>query len=250
MTPFRQAAVIFALAVLLEFAAVGQARACSLVRYGDDGRYVGRPFLAQIVAEADTIQVVEVVRRYVVSRTYTAGERFLSFGEAETPEGWPDHTDEFAFELSVVETLKGGVPSSRMFYEDVLRVRGFGLEEIRASSPGLGVERHPNALPDWIFDRPANDGYLFGPADQWAGLGGGECNPPYLLDVGQRLVAFRDSMGRLYPADGAFPLELDAVIRSIDGREHDIDITMQSLVPIAGSDDPFLVRLRSALSVP
>lgn len=202
----------------------------------------------QIVRGADTIQIVEVIRRDIVTRSYTAGGHFLSFGARDVPEGWPEFIDTYAYELTVAETLKGGVPSNADFYEDVLRVRGFGLEDLRVSLGEFAFEdRHPNALPAWVLEHPANDGFLFLPADEWAELGGGGCHLPYLLDIGQRLVAFRDSMGRLYPSDGAFPLAVNLTIGTGDGQREAFEMTIQSLIPINGPDDTFLTRLRSAL---
>lgn len=247
MKSLGRASIAVVFGAITALASPTSAIACSLTHFANNGRYVGGSLVDQIVQEADTIQIVEVIRRDIVTRQYTAGERFLSFGERDVPEGWPEYIDTYAYELAVVETLKGGVPSNPDFYEDVLRVRGFGMEELNASLGDLASAEHPNGLPAWLLERPANDGFLFQPADEWAGLGGGGCSSPYLLDVGQRLVAFRDSMGRLYAPDNAFPLQVNVSIRTGNGRDESFAIALQSLVPISGPNDPFLTGLRSAL---
>lgn len=229
-------------------AAGGTADACSLVSYSDNGRYLGGDLLAQVTAKADTIQIVKVSAKHLVSRTYTDGDWYLRFGDTSVPAGMPDYTDEFVFELDPVETLKIGSGSSGPVYENHLRIRGYGPEALQ----GWGEEEtqsafRPNALPDWLLERPGNDGYAFIGASDDAGLGGGECSSPYVLEVGQTLVAFRDSLGRLYPASGAFPLEIDVEFRA--GRQkRRFNLNMQSLVPIAGPDDAFVAHLRQALA--
>jgi len=226
----------------------GTADACSLVSYADNGRYVGGDLLAQVTAKADTIQIVRVSAKHLVSRTYTEGDWYLRFGDRNVPADFPEYIDEFVFELDPVETLKIGSAASDPVYENHLRIRGYGPEALR----GFGGEEaqsdlRPNALPEWLLERPGNDGHAFIGASDDAGLGGGGCFSPYVLEVGQTLVAFRDSLGRLYPASGAFPLEIEVEFRA--GRQkRRFNLNMQSLVPVTGPEDAFVAQLRRALS--
>jgi len=203
--------------------------------------------LAQATAKADTIQIVRVSAKHLVSRTYTEGDWYLQFGDTNVPAGSPEFIDEFVFELEPIETLKVSSVGPDYVYENNLRIRGYGPEALGSFGEDTQGEFHPNALPDWLLDRPGDDGYAFIGASKDAGLGGGECFSPYVLDVGQTLVAFRDSLGRLYPALGAFPLEIKVEFRA--GRQkRRFNLSMQSLVPIAGPDDAFVAHLRQALA--
>jgi len=225
----------------------GSADACSLVEFRDNGRYVGGDLLTQIAAKADTVQVVRVAAKHLVRRTYTEGEWYLQFGDTNVPAGRPEFTDEFVFELDPVETLKIGGGAPDFLYETHLRVRGFDPEVLRGVE-NTQASSHPNALPVWLFERPGDGGYAFIGASDDAGLGGGECSSPYILEVGQTFLALRDSIGRLYPASGAFPLKIDAEFLSGQRRQEHLTLNMQSLIPINGPDDAFVARLRQALA--
>jgi len=237
-------------ALALAFAAsAGGANACSLVKFRDDGRYVGGDLSTQIATKADTIQIVRVTAKYLVSRTYSEGEWYLDSGDTDVPEGYPEFVDEFAFALEPVETLKAGSDPSYFAYEQHLRIRGFGPEvSDRYNREGDQREAYPNTLPDWILDRPGYEGYAFISASEHAGLGGGECSTPYMLEVGQTLIALRDSIGRLYPATGGFPLEIDAEFLTDQRQRQRRTLNMQSLIPINGPEDAFVARLRQALA--
>ncbi|WP_374596546.1 hypothetical protein [Brevundimonas sp.] len=224
------------------------AEACSLASFSDNGRYIGGGLATQIASKSNTIQIVSVKARYLVHRTFTQGEWYLSEGSTEVPEGHPDFTDVFAFELEPVETLKMGGDPSNFVYENELRIAGYDPGVFGTSSPSERQISHPNGLPDWLLERPGNGGYAFHGASASSGLGGGECNAPYFLEVGQTLVALRDSLGRLYPMDGAFPLEIDTQFLLENGRRERLSLRMQSLIPISGPNDPFLVSLREALA--
>jgi len=184
-----------------------------------------------------------------VSRTYTAGKWYLDFGYHEVPAHLPEYTDEFVFELEPVETLRVSDYASDLMYESNLRVRGFSpaaLDRFGSAKPQSDL--HPNAIPDWLLERPGDNGYAYAGASEYAGLGGGECNPPYVLELGQTLVAFRNTNGNLYPISGAFPLEIEVEFSDSRGKQH-FKTRLQSLIPISGSDDPIVARLRAALSV-
>lgn len=224
----------------------GSAHACTLASYRDNGRYVGGDLTTQIAAKADTIQIVIVTARHLVQRTFTQGEWYLSFGNTDVPDGFPEYVDEFVFALGPVETLKIQGDAEHWVYENDLRVAGYDPVVFEASI----VEElsHPNSLPSWVFDRPGDRGYAFMGAAEGAGLGLGSCHSPYVLEVGQTLVALRDSIGRLYPARGAFPLEIDVEFSTERRQTERFGMRMQSLIPIDGPNDPFLVRLREALA--
>jgi len=243
---------LLASACALSLMAAGPAGACSLVSFADNGRYVGGDLASQISARADTIQIVRVSAKHLVRRTYTAGEWYLDFGDHDVPDHLPPFIDEFVFELSVIETLKNETPAGGIVYENSPRILGYGgpAPETSGDRPpaGTGQAQHPNRLPAWLVDRPGDGGHAFIGAAEGAGLGGGECASPYLLDVGQTLVALRDSSGRLYPASGAFPLKIDVEFATGQRRSQRLSLNMQSLVPISGPDDPFLGRLRAALA--
>lgn len=229
------------------------AMACSLVSFADNGRYRGGDLVSQISAKADTIQIVRVTAKHLVRRTYTRGDWYLEFGDLDVPDHRPPFIDEFVFELSVVETLKNETPAGGVVYENSLRILGYDGSALGRSlsdaSAAIDTESHPNSLPIWLLDRPGDDGYAFIGAAEGRGLGGGECASPYLLDVGQTLVALRDSMGRLYPASGTFPLAIDVEFVTERRRRERFAFNMQSLIPVSGPDDPFLTRLRQALTL-
>lgn len=245
-----RSSVAAALISLIGAAAFGtDANACSLVRFRDNGRYVGGDLIAQIAAKADTIQIVTVSARHLVRRTYTQGEWYLNFGETEVPEGRPEFVDEFVFSLEPTESLKDTHDETFRIYERHLRIAGydpavFGEAAIETNFTRSG---HFNSLPAWLPDRPGDGGYAFMAAARDGGFGG-QCNAPYILEVGQTLIALRDSMGRLYPASGAFPLEIEVEFRDEQRRQERWGMPMQSLIPISGPDDSFLIRLRAAVA--
>ncbi len=222
------------------------AQACSTPHYQDDGRYVGGDLATQIADRADTIQIVEITQRRIVRRTFTEGDWYRQHGDTDVPAHMPEYIDEFVFELTIVETLKNDTPPRDTIYENNLRISGYSLSELTSSMRQATPARHPNSLPDWVLDRPGDQGMAFGGAMEGAGLGFGSCNAPYLLDVGQRFVALRDSMGRLYRMFGGYPLQIDAEFDAHPGER--VSFNMQSLIPIESADDAFLVRLRRALS--
>lgn len=225
----------------------GTAHACSLVTFRDDGRYVGGDLSTQIAIKANTIQIVRVTARHLVRRTYTAGEWYLNFGTMDVPTDRPEYTDEFVFKLEPIETLKVGQSVPEFLQDGDLRVRGFAPEAFPEEIRSTNLEP-PNALPVWLADRPGDNGYAFIGASEEAGLGGGECSSPYVLEVGQILLAFRNSNGDLYPASGAFPLEINTEFSTGRRQRERLTLNMQSLVPITGPDDAFVARLRQALA--
>lgn len=228
----------------------GPVAACSLISYADDGRYIGGDLVTQISAKAEMIQVVRVRAKHVVTRTYSLGSWYLDTGEFDVPDRYPEYVDQFVFELEVIETLKGGLASDQWVIERNPRILGYDAAVFGSGAypvTPLGP-LHPNRLPDWLFDRPGEQGYAFIGASENSGLGGGECASPYFLEVGQTLVALRRSDGRLYPANGGFPLEIDVEFATADGRRGRHHLNMQSLVPITGTDDPFVVRLLEAIA--
>lgn len=239
------------LACAFTLMAAEPAAACSLVSYTNNGRYIGGDLTSQISTKADTIQIVRVTAKHLIRRTYSRGEWYLNFGDFDVPNDRPEFTDEFVFELSVVETLKDGPRPEEFLYESSPRILGYDRSALRDliadASEDVDAQSHPNSLPIWLLDRPGDDGYAFIGAAEGSGLGGGECFSPYMLDVGQTLVALRDSMGRLYPAVGAFPLEIDVEFATGQRRNRRFALNMQSLVPVSGLDDPFVARLREAL---
>ncbi|MFW2342547.1 hypothetical protein [Brevundimonas sp.] len=223
--------------------------ACSLEQFHDNGRYVGGNLSTQVAQKADLIQLVRVTDKRIVSRSYTSGSNYLQFGRAELAEDEPEYIDWFVFTLEAVDTLKGSLEPEPWLIEDPLRVGGYDFSLIESYDPSSArIGLHPNRLPEWLFDRPADDGYAFMPASERSGLGGGECSSPYFLEVGQMFVALRMSDGRLYPADGGFPLRIEADFRSDSGRTERVPINMQSLIPISGPDDPIVQSLRAAIS--
>jgi hypothetical protein len=243
----RKGVAVAAAIAVFAVATGGAANACSLASHADNGRYVGGDLTTQIAAKAESIQIVRVTARYLVSRTYAEGSWYLDNGDLNLPAGYSEYTDEFVFKLEPVETLKAGRPVPDYLQDGDLRVRGF-------SPAALSQEMQPtnwstiNALPDWLPERPGDQGYAFIGASEEAGLGGGQCSMPYVLDIGQTLLALRDSAGRLYPASGAFPLEIDTEFL-VGRRDHRrLSINMQSLIPVSGPDDPFVTRLRQALA--
>lgn len=223
------------------------AKACSLVSYADNGHYVGGDLTAQIAAKAEMIQIVRVTAKYLVSRTYSEGAWYLNFGNLKVPSSYPEYTDEFVFKLEPVETLKAGRPVPDYLQDGDLRVRGFSSEALPEAVRPINWS-NLNSLPDWLPDRPADGGYAFISASQDASLGGGECARPYVLEIGQTLLAFRNSTGDLYPASGAFPLEIDVEFLTGDSKRARWSLNMQSLVPINDPDDAFVARLRQAIA--
>lgn len=226
----------------------GAANACETTHFQNDGRYAGGDLPTQIAAKANTIQIVRVKAKRLVSRTYAEGEWYLTFGDTNVPEGTPEFLDQLVFELEPLETLKGGGDTLGLVYGQPLRVRGFGPEVVDRGVHENGENaRHPNALPVWLPDRPGNGGYPFAGASEYADLGGGDCNAPYVLEVGQTLLALRDSDGRLYSGSG-FPLEIDVEFLIGDRKTDQWSLSMQSLIPINVPEDAFVARLRQALA--
>jgi hypothetical protein len=221
-----------------------------LVRYADNGRYVGGDLVTQIAGKADVIQLVRVTEKRIVTRTYSLGRWYLEFGETEIPDHQPEYVDHFVFTLEAVESLKGTLDAEPWLIEPVPRVLGYDTSVVGSGAYPVSPEgrRHPNSLPAWIFDRPADGGYAFIGASEDAGLGGGECFSPYLLEVGQLFVALRMSDGRLYPPGGGFPLEIDVELVPQEGPRRRESINMQSLIPIASADDPLVGSLRRAVT--
>lgn len=227
----------------------GVADACSLRQYRDDGHYVGGDLATQIAAKAEMIQIVTVAARHTVTRTFSRGDFYLQYGDMELPDGYPEYIDFFAFELHSVETLKREEQPDALFFESSLRIGGYDQADFRAlSRQQAGESRALNSLPQWLFERPGHDGYAFIGASEYSGLGGGMCSAPYALEVGQTLVALRKSDGRLYPAEGAFPLGIDVEFLDGQNERRRFQVNMQSLVPVSGADDPFVLRLKAALA--
>lgn len=221
--------------------------ACSLVEFRDNGRYVGGDLVSQIANKADTIQIVQVTDRYLVNRAYSLGRWYLGSGDTDLPANYPEYIDQFAFAFDVVETLKMDGDPDYFIYDKELRIVGYEMAVLEPDPEVLGSP-HPNRLPSWLMDRPGDDGYAFIGANPDAGLGGGECSMPYFLEVGQQFVALRDSLGRLYPASGAFPLVLETEFLTGSRRRERLPLNMQSLVPISGPADPFVSRLRQSVA--
>ncbi|MFN4297995.1 MAG: hypothetical protein ACK4FB_14290 [Brevundimonas sp.] len=227
----------------------GAALACSLVEFQDDGRYVDGDLVTQIARKADTIQIVRVTHKYLVHRAYSLGGWYLNYGNTDLPADYPEFTEQFVFRFEIDETLKMEGDPNHVIYDDEPRVLGYDTSVLGDQfSPGSMGFSHPNQLPPWFTQRPGNEGYAFQAADQRSGLGGGECSPPYVLEVGQQFIALRDSLGRFYPASGAFPLEIDTEFRGQTGRTERFPLNMQSLVPISGRDDLFVQSLRAAIT--
>lgn len=220
------------------------ASACSPVKFADDGRYVGGDLITQVARKADTIQIVTVTERYLVSRRYSVGWWYLSYGDTDLPPEFPEYRDEFAFKLEVVETLKREADPDYPVYDSSLRIEGSDSVWGEDIPTRTGDFDHPNRLPSWLLERPGDDGYAFTAASPH----GGTCAMGYVLEVGQKFVALRNSGGRLYPASGAFPLEIDAEFRWQSGRTERFPLRMQSLVPISGPDDVFVQGLRAAIT--
>ncbi|MBO9502691.1 hypothetical protein [Brevundimonas sp. A19_0] len=220
------------------------AAACEFRRFPDNGRYVGGNLISQIARKADTIQIVIVAEQYLVTRDYTRGRWFLDSGTTDVPPEVPAYRDYFAFGLQVTETLKMEADPDRFPYQSGIRVHGFDTngwdEEIDPRSENF---LHPNHLPSWFLERPGNNGYAFF-AESWYDR---DCATGYVLEVGQQFIALRDSSGRLYPASGAFPLEIDVEFGSRSGRPEQFPLNMQSLIPISGPDDPIVTSLRAAI---
>ncbi|MBX9575145.1 MAG: hypothetical protein K2X07_05860 [Caulobacteraceae bacterium] len=231
-------------------AAPDPARACSKQHYSDDGRYVGGNLIAQVVGQAELIQLVRVTQKRIVTRSYTLGDWYLQFGDTEMPAGMPEYIDHFVFTLEAVNTFKGELVAEPWLIEDPLRVVGYDFSPLAdEASPGLLEERpHPNSLPEWVFERPASQGFAFSPASEGAGLGLGECSPPYFMEVDQLFVALRRSDGRLYPASGAFPLEIEVELSTGGGGRRRETLVMQSLIPVSSPDDPLVANVRRALA--
>lgn len=241
----------FITAICLAAGAVQPAIACSLVEYADNGRYVGGDLVTQIAAKTDLIQLVRVTEKRVVTRTYSLGNWYLQYGDTDVPDELPEHVDHFVCTLEAIDTLKGSLRSEPWLIEGPLRVVGydFSLFGSRAYPvPPESAALHPNGLPDWVFDRPANDGYAFIPASEDAGLSSGECASPYFLEVGQLFAALRKSDGRLYPPGGGFPLEIDVELVQEQGPRRRASMNMQSLIPVRSVDDPLILSLRRAIA--
>lgn len=245
---FRSA--LIAATVCLAAGAFQPAVACSLVRYADNGRYVGGNLVTQVAAKADLVQLVRVTEKRVVTRTYSLGSWYLQFGDTDVPDHQPEYVDQFVFTLEAVESLKGTLDAEPWLIEPTPRVLGYDSSVFGSGAYPVSPEgrRHPNSLPAWVFDRPADDGYAFIGASEDAGLGGGECFSPYFLEVGQLFVALRMSDGRLYPPGGGFPLEIDVELVTEEGPRRRESINMQSLIPIASADDPLVGSLRQAIT--
>lgn len=225
--------------------------ACSLVHYADNGRYVGGSLVAQIAAKADLIQLVRVTEKRIVTRTYSRGSLYLQFGDAVVPTYQPEYVDHFVFTLTAADTLKGKIESEPWLVEEPLRVVGYDSSVFGSGAYPVSLEgdtSYPNSLPDWVFERPADEGYAFSAASEDAGLGGGECSRPYFLEVGQLFVALRMSDGRLYPSGGGFPLEIDVELTPEQGSRRREQIIMQALIPISSANDPIVVSLREAIA--
>lgn len=227
------------------------ARACSLVHYADNGRYVGGDLATQIAAKTDLIQLVRVTEKRIVTRTYTLGSWYLQFGTTDIPEHQPEYIDRFVFTLEAVDTLKGALDEKPWLLEATPRVEGYDFSVFASSDHSAvpeGDGLHPNRLPEWVLSRPADDGYAFIGASQDAGLGSGECFSPYFLEVGQVFIALRRSDGRLYPPTGGFPLEIDVELVPERGSRRREALNMQSLIPVSGPEDPFLRVLQQRLA--
>lgn len=227
------------------------ARACSLVHYADNGRYVGGDLVTQIAVKTDLIQLVRVTEKRIVTRTYSLGSWYLQFGNTDVPEHEPEYVDRLVFTLEAVDTLKGTLDEKPWLLEATPRVEGYDFSVFASGDHPTapdGDGLHPNRLPEWVFSRPADDGYAFIGASQDAGLGSGECFSPYFLEVGQVFIALRRSDGRLYPPNGGFPLEIDVELVPEHGNRRRESLNMQSLIPVSGPDDPFVRDLQQRLA--
>lgn len=237
-------AVVVACWALMLSVLMAPAEACSSIKYNDDGRYIGGDLVTQIARKADTIQIMRATARHTVTRTYALGEWYLNYGNADLPKWQPEYVDEFVYELTVVETLKGSAsPADDVLYEQHPRILAYGANETRRdrAAAGVPVEGVFNALPEGIFDRPGHNGYPFRRAQERNEIFG-NCQSPYVIDVGQTFIALRDTSGRFRP----LPIDVEFVTKADGPKRFTID--MQLLVPIIGDQDVFLVRLRSALA--
>lgn len=244
-SPLVAAAALFAAASFGEPVA-----ACSLFHHADNGRYVGGDLVTQVAAKAELIQIVRVRAKHIVTRTYSLGGWYLDTGETDVPDHYPEFVDQFVFELEVIDTLKGALTADNWLVDRNLRMLGYDatvLNVVAAPAPSE-ARPHPNRLPGWLLDRPGDGGYAFIAANENSDLSLGSCALPYILEVGQTLVALRRSDGRLYPSDGAFPLRIDVEFNTGERRRRREHLTMQSLIPVTGADDPFVTRLNEAIA--
>lgn len=250
MKAFRIGGPMVAAIAMMAAAIPEPARACSLQQYVDNGRYVGGGLIAQAAEKADLIQLVRVTQKRIVTRNYTLGGWYLQFGDTEMPAGQPEYVDHFVFTLESFDTLKGELEPEPWLLEDPIRVVGYDFSLFGGAAYPVPLEGrgHPNSLPEWLFERPADDGFAFIPASEDAGLGGGECASPYFLEVGQLFVALRMSDGRLYPSGGGFPLEVAVELSTEGGGRRRETLIMQSLIPVGSVDDPIVLGFKQAIA--
>src|SRR5262249_7347849 len=138
---------------------------------------------------------------------------------------------------------KGAAQAGSEYYENHPRILAYDAGEwrdfYRQHNATSLVPETFNALPDWLTTQPGHDGMAFtGGAEEGAGLGSGQCNAPYFIEVGQPFVVFRDSMGRLYQGGmmASNRLSIDAEFRTEHGRHERLSFSLQALIPIQDSD--------------
>ncbi len=240
------AGIVLALAAFV--VASGEARACTPIRYADDGHYVGGDLVEQVAEKAHTIQIVHARARHLLTRHFTRTESLWWNGRPTERRG-PSHRDIYVFELEVEETLKGGdfgTPQTQA-REILVRARD------ERTDPHLWISY--NYMLAMMMERPGHDGMFLEIAAVDPEQGGaGSCYSPLSMRVGHRYLILRDERGVVQSptlVDGEWQnrLSVDVVFRrQDDAEEEQFTIAAPGVLRMDESATQFSQRLSAILS--
>ncbi len=249
----RRAVVLIALLVASSVTP-DEARACSPARWPDNGRYVGGDLATQIAAKADTIQLVRVRERHLLSRIDNRVEYFQRVGR------WPDERDigvpraryrqVYLYLFDVVESLKGRDIFDHRYAGDPIRITAYAAEE--ADEPGARWWASQPWVSESLLSAPGISHMNALPVPQPA-EGLDTCQPRVLLELGAYYLVLRDRTGRVY-----FRHEFGALYNNEDdgglsvtvavGQSTPFTIDAPPIAHVSGADDPYVTALRAAVA--
>ncbi|MBL8536757.1 MAG: hypothetical protein JNM59_05080 [Hyphomonadaceae bacterium] len=242
-------AVLLGALITTSSVAIDEARACTPVRWPDNGRYVGGDLATQIAATAGTIQLVRARERHLLARFDNRVEYLQRFGE------WPEergigaprtrYRQVYLYVFDVVETLKGHDVFDDFHSRGPLRIAAYASEDER--QPGAREWASRPWIDESLLSAPGIERIVGLPAPQPAEAPAA-CEPHVAVELGALYVVLRSETGRVYfrrdgGDEGGLPINV-AFGRSTAS----FAIDAPAIARVSGAGDPYVTALRSALA--